>query len=85
MFRQSLELGVAHQFQDNQSTLDVQPFAGGDSFRVYGVTMDRTAYLVKASLGISLGANAAVSIGYSVELADDPTQHEANLGLRIVW
>jgi fibronectin-binding autotransporter adhesin len=85
VFRPSIELGVAHQFQDNQSTLDVQPFAGEESFRTYGVAMDRTAYLAKASLGVSLGASTALSIGYSGEIADDHTQHEANLGVRIVW
>ena len=85
VFRPSIELGVAHQFEDTQSALDVAPVAGGNSFRAYTPSMNRTSYLANASLGVSLGANAALSIGYSGEIADDQTRHEANLGLRIEW
>jgi len=85
VFRPALEVGVAHQFEDAQSTLDVQPFAGGDFFRTQSVALDRTSYIAKASLGISLGKNAGLTLGYSGELADDHSHHEANLGVRIAW
>jgi autotransporter-associated beta strand protein len=85
VFRPALEIGVAHQFEDTQSTLDVQPFSGGEFFRAQSVALDRTSYVAKASLGISLGKNAGLTLGYSGELADDHSHHEASLGVRIAW
>jgi outer membrane autotransporter protein len=85
VFRPALEIGVTHQFEDTQSTLDVQPFSGDGFFRTRSVALDRTSYIAKASLGISLGKNAGLTLGYSGELADDRAHHEANLGVRIAW
>jgi hypothetical protein len=43
-------LGVAHQFEDVRSTLDLQPFRDAPAFRTYGAALDRTAYIARASL-----------------------------------
>jgi fibronectin-binding autotransporter adhesin len=85
VFRPALELGVAHQFGDVRSMLDLQPFSDAPSFRTYGPAMDRTAYLARASLNVSLGENASVALGYGGEVADDYSQHEGNLSFRVAW
>jgi fibronectin-binding autotransporter adhesin len=85
VFRPALELGVAHQFADVRSTLDLQPFSAAPAFRTYGPALDRTSYLARASLNVSLGDNASVALGYGGELADDYSQHEGNLNFRIAW
>nr|WP_298725288.1 autotransporter domain-containing protein [uncultured Steroidobacter sp.] len=85
VFRPSLSLGVTHQFEDARSTLDLQPFSGTSSFRTHGPALDRTAYIARASLNVSLGANASIAVGYGGEIAEDYTQHEGNLSFRVAW
>jgi outer membrane autotransporter protein len=85
VFRPALELGVAHQFADVRSTLDLQPFSDAPAFRTYGPAVDRTAYIARASLNVSLGANASVALGYGGEIADDYSQHEGNVNFRLAW
>jgi subtilase-type serine protease len=85
VFRPTLELGVAHQFEDVRSTIDLQPFSNAPAFRTYGAALDRTSYIARASLNVSLGNNASVAIGYGGELSDDYSQHEGNLSLRVAW
>jgi len=85
VFRPALEMGVVHQFADVRSTLDLQPFSDASAFRTYGPALDRTAYVARASLDVSLGTNASVALGYGGELSDDYSQHEANLSFHIVW
>jgi uncharacterized protein with beta-barrel porin domain len=85
VFRPALELGIAHQFEDARSTLDLQPFSGMSSFRTYGPALDRTAYIAHASLNVSLGANASIALGYGGEFADDYSQNEGNLSVRVAW
>jgi outer membrane autotransporter protein len=85
VFRPALELGVTHQFEDARSTLDLQPFSGMSSFRTYGPALDRTAYIARASLSMSLGKNASMALGYGGEFADDYSQHEGNLSFRVAW
>jgi subtilase-type serine protease len=88
MFRPSVEFGVAHQFKDTQATLDLRPVAALDTastFRSYGVDLDGTSYVLDAALDISLGERTSLAVGYGGELADDYSQHELNLGFRVVW
>jgi autotransporter-associated beta strand protein len=85
VFRPALELGVAHQFEDARSTLDLQPFSGMSAFRTHGPALDRTAYIARASLNLSLGANASIALGYGGEFADDYSQNEGNLSFRFAW
>jgi outer membrane autotransporter protein len=85
VFRPGLTIGVAHQFEDDRSTLDLRPFSGMSSFRTYGPALDRTAYIARASLNVSLGANASISLGYGGEIAEDYSQHEGNLTFRMAW
>lgn len=85
VFRPALEIGVVRQFGDVRSVLDLQPFSDAAAFRTYGPSLDRTAYTARASLNVSLGTNADLLLGYGGELADDYSQHEANLSFRIAW
>ena len=85
VFRPALELGVAHQFEDDRSTIDLQPFSNMPAFRTYGPALDRTAYIARASLNVSLGANASMALGYGGEFAEDYSQHEGNLSFRVAW
>jgi uncharacterized protein with beta-barrel porin domain len=85
VFRPALEVGVAHQFEDVRSTMDLQPFNDAPAFRTYGAALDRTSYIARASLNVSLGNNASVALGYGGELSDDYSQHEANLSFRVAW
>ncbi|MBM0106344.1 autotransporter domain-containing protein [Steroidobacter sp. S1-65] len=85
VFRPALEIGVAHQFEDARSTLDLQPFSGMPSFRTHGPALDRTAYIARASLNVSLSANASLALGYGGEFADDYSQNEGNLSIRVAW
>jgi outer membrane autotransporter protein len=85
VFRPALELGVAHQFEDVRSTLELQPFSNAPAFRTYGAALDRTSYIARASLNVSLGNNASVALGYGGELSDDYSQHEGNLSFRVAW
>lgn len=85
LFRPSLELGVVHQFLDTQSTLDIQPFADRPAFQTYGVQNDRTSYRANAALGVSVGSNATLSLGYGGEVASDRSHHEVTLGFRVMW
>jgi outer membrane autotransporter protein len=85
VFRPALDLGIAHQFGDARSTLDLQPFSDAPSFRTYGPALDRTAYLARASLNVSLGKNASVALGYGGEVAGDYSQHEGSLSFRMGW
>ena len=84
-FRPALEVGIAHQFADDRSTLEVRPSEGGEAFRAHSVALDRTSYVAKASVMAALSSNAAVSIGYGGEVSSEYAQHEANIGVRIVW
>jgi outer membrane autotransporter protein len=85
VFRPALELGVAHQFEDDRSTIELQPFSNTPAFRSYGPALDRTAYIARASLSISLGANASIALGYGGEFADDYSQNEGSLSVRVAW
>jgi fibronectin-binding autotransporter adhesin len=85
VFRPALEVGVSHQFGDTRSTLELQPFDGTQAFRTYGSALDRTAYVARASLDVSLGASAVLTLGYGGELADDYSQHEGNVSFRVAW
>jgi subtilase-type serine protease len=85
VFRPALDVGVAHHFADVRSTLDLQPFSTAPAFHTYGPALDRTAYIARASLNVSLGKNASVTLGYGGEISDDYSQHEGNLSFRIAW
>jgi outer membrane autotransporter protein len=85
VFRPALEAGVAHQFTDVRSTIDLQPFSDAPGFRTYGPALDRTSYIARASLNVSLGKNASVALGYGGELSDHYSQHEANVSFQVVW
>lgn len=85
VWRPSLELGAVHQFEDTQSTLEIQPLANSPSFRAYGTELDRTSYVANASLGVSLGTNASLLLGYSGEVAEDYSRHEISLSFRVAW
>jgi subtilase-type serine protease len=85
VFRPALDVGVAHQFDDVRSTLDLQPFDNAAAFRTYGPALDRTSYLARVSLNVSLGTNASAAFGYGGELSNDYSQHEGNLSFRIAW
>jgi len=85
LFRPSLNLGVTHQFEDDRSTIDLQPFRDRPAFRTVGAPLDRTAYIARASLNMSLGKNASMALGYGGEFADDYSQHEGNLSFRVAW
>jgi outer membrane autotransporter protein len=85
VFRPALDLGVAHHFEDVRSTLDLQPFSNAPAFRTYRPALDRTSYIARASLNVSLGQNASVALGYGGELSDDYSQHEGNLSFRLAW
>ncbi len=85
VFRPALEVGVAHQFEDDRSTLDLQPFSNMPAFRTSGPALDRTAYIARASLNVSLGANASMALGYGGEFADDYSQHGGNLSFHMAW
>jgi autotransporter-associated beta strand protein len=85
VFHPALELGVAHQFGDVRSTLELRPFSDASAFRTSGPALDRTAYVARASLNVSLGENGSVALGYGGEIAKDYSQHEVNLSFRISW
>ncbi|HWK50847.1 MAG TPA: autotransporter outer membrane beta-barrel domain-containing protein, partial [Steroidobacter sp.] len=85
VFRPMFDIGIVHRFLDTQSALDLYPFTGAPAFRAYSVQQDRTSYRANASLGISLGANSTLSLGYSGEVADQRSQHGVTLGFRVVW
>jgi outer membrane autotransporter protein len=84
MFRPSFEFAVVQQFLDVQTTMDVQSFDGA-AFRSHGARQDRTSYRLNAQLGIATGSNTQVIVGYGGELAEDRSQHEVNLGFRVMW
>ena len=85
VFRPALEAGVAHQFTDVRSAIDLQPFSDAPGFRTYGPALDRTSYVARASLNVSLGKNASIALGYGGELSDQYSQHEANLSFQVAW
>jgi autotransporter-associated beta strand protein len=85
VLRPALEMGVAHEFADVRSTIDLQPFSDASAFRTYGPELDRTAYIARASLNVSLGKNASVALGYGGEVSDSASQHEANLSFQMTW
>lgn len=85
VFRPALDVGVTHHFEDVRSTLDLQPFSAAAAYRTYGPALDRTSYIARASLDVSLGKNASVALGYSGELSDDYSQHGGNLSFRMAW
>jgi hypothetical protein len=49
-----------------RSTLELQPFSYAPAFRTYGPALDRSAYIARASLNVSLAANASVALDYGV-------------------
>jgi outer membrane autotransporter protein len=85
VFRPALQLGATHEFADVRSTLDLRPFGDGTEFRTYGPALARNSYTAKASLDVSLGANALVTLGYGGEIADNYSQHEGSLSFRMAW
>jgi uncharacterized protein with beta-barrel porin domain len=85
VFRPALDLGVTHQFEDDRSRIDLRPFSDMPAFRTVGPALDRTAYIARASLNVSLGQNASVALGYGGEFADDYEQQDGNLTFRIAW
>ena len=72
-------------WRSKEYVVQVRPSEGGEAFRAHSVALDRTSYVAKASVMAALSSNAAVSIGYSGEVSPEYTQHEANIGFRIVW
>ncbi|HWK52535.1 MAG TPA: hypothetical protein VNR40_21720, partial [Steroidobacter sp.] len=68
-----------------QSTLDLHPFGTASTIRSYGADRNRTAFRGNASLGISVGANSTLTVAYGGEVANDRSQHEINLGFRVMW
>ncbi|HWK73523.1 MAG TPA: autotransporter domain-containing protein, partial [Povalibacter sp.] len=84
VFRPSLQVGVAHQFLDTYSEMDVR-LGGQMPLRVRGVALERTSLALKAELAMSLGRSASVSIGYGGELAENFAQHQFNVRAQIAW
>lgn len=84
-FRPALDLGVTHQFEDDRSRIDLRPFSNMPVFGTVGPALDRTAYIARVSLNVSLGENASVALGYGGEFADDYEQQDGNLSFRIAW
>ncbi len=54
---------MTRQFGDVRSTLDLQPFNNMPAFRTTGPALDRTAYVARASLNVSLGENSSTGTG----------------------
>jgi len=84
VFRPSLQVGVAHQFLDTYSEMDVR-LGGQTPLRVRGVALERTSLALKAELAMSVGRSASVSIGYGGELAENFAQHQFNVRAQIAW
>ncbi len=85
LFRPALDIGVTHQFEDDRSRIELRPFSDTPAFRTVGPALDRTSYIARASLTLSLSENAAVALGYGGEFADNYEQLEGNLNIRIAW
>lgn len=84
VFRPSLQVGVAHQFLDTYSEMDVR-LGGQTPLRVRGVALERTSIALKAELAVSLGRSSSLSIGYGGELAENFSQHQVNARVQIAW
>jgi autotransporter-associated beta strand protein len=84
-FRPVIELGASHEFRDVRSTVDLQPFSDSAAFRTYGPALDRNSYTARASLDVLVARNAAVTLGYGGEIADNYSQHEGSLSFRVAW
>ncbi|MFC4314220.1 autotransporter domain-containing protein [Steroidobacter flavus] len=85
VLRPALDLGVTHQFEDDRSRIELRPFSDMPAFDTVGPALDRTAYIARVSLNVSLGRNASVALAYGGEFADDYEQQDGNLSFRIAW
>jgi uncharacterized protein with beta-barrel porin domain len=84
-WRPTLDLGVVRQFEDERSSIQVQPVAGTRGFQAYGSALDDTAYTADAVLNVVFNEHASLWVGYGGEVADNYSQHEVSLGVRVAW